>query len=89
MSFDRPAVITVLVPPNGALVPKDHLLSLADGFRYVYLAKIRVVDNASADDSITIAERFFYLPPRVHQNGVNASFSAAINVAVRELSSLP
>jgi GT2 family glycosyltransferase len=85
VSFDLPAVATVIVTHNSARVLKDCLLSLADGFRGVHLADVLVADNGSADDSVKIAERVSHLPLRVLQIGVNAGFSAAVNAAVREL----
>lgn len=61
------------------------MLSLADGCQGVELAGVLVVDNASADDSVAIAESVPHVPLRIVQVGVNAGYAAAIISAVRQL----
>ncbi len=88
MCTDFPAVATVVVTYNSAAVLKDCLLSLAGGFQGVHLAEVLVADNASADDSVTIAESVSGLPLRVVRVGSNAGYAAGINAAIRELDTL-
>lgn len=78
-------VAVVVVTYNSAAVLKDCLLSLVDGFRGVQLAQVLVADNASADESVAIAEGVPGLPVRVVQLDRNAGYAAAINAAVRTL----
>jgi GT2 family glycosyltransferase len=85
VSTSRPAVAAVIVTHNSAAVLEGCLLSLTNGFQGVHLAEIVVADNASADDSATIAVSVSGLPLRVVQLGVNAGYAAGINAAVREL----
>jgi N-acetylglucosaminyl-diphospho-decaprenol L-rhamnosyltransferase len=75
----------VVVTHNSAAIVKNCLLSLADGFRGVHLAEVLVADNASTDDSVTIAESVSGLPLRVVHVGANAGYAAGINAALREL----
>jgi N-acetylglucosaminyl-diphospho-decaprenol L-rhamnosyltransferase len=85
MSTDLPAVAAVIVTYNSATVLADCLLSLADGCKGVRLVEVLVADNASTDNSVSIAESIHDLPLKVVQTGKNAGYAAAINAAVREL----
>lgn len=87
MPTGSPAIAVVVVTYNSASVLKDCLLSLADGCRGVHLAQVLIADNASTDDSATIAESVAGLPVQVVQLGRNAGYAAAINAALRELDS--
>lgn len=85
VSTRRPTLAAVVITHNSAALLTDCLRSLTDGFRGVHLDRVLVVDNASTDESVTIAESFSTLPLEVVQVGVNAGYAAGINAAVREL----
>lgn len=75
----------MVVTYNSAAVLKDCLLSLVDGFTGVHLTEVLVADNASTDDSVTIAENVPSLPLRIVHVGVNAGYAAGVNTAVCDL----
>ncbi|MER6943912.1 glycosyltransferase family 2 protein [Nonomuraea sp. NPDC000554] len=75
-------VAVVIVTYNSADVVGGCLDSLADGARGVELADVVVADNASADDSVAIAEKG---GARVVQLGRNAGYAAAVNAGVAAL----
>jgi N-acetylglucosaminyl-diphospho-decaprenol L-rhamnosyltransferase len=76
-----PTVAVVVVTYNSGAVLPDLLRSLEDGLRGVSW-HLTVADNASADDSVAIAEE---LVPgcRIAQTGRNAGYAAAFNAALR------
>ncbi|MFC7275728.1 glycosyltransferase [Paractinoplanes rhizophilus] len=77
-----PTVVVTVVTYNSAAVLPGLLDSLEDGMRGLDWRLI-VADNASADESVAIAEK---LVPhcRIVQTGRNAGYAAAFNAALRE-----
>ncbi|MFI0423400.1 glycosyltransferase family 2 protein [Spongiactinospora sp. 9N601] len=84
---EGPRIAVVIVTYNSAAVIGDCLASLPAGARDARLTSVVVADNASADDSVAIAERAAGegLPVRVVQVGRNAGYAAAINAGVAAL----
>jgi len=76
-----PTVAVVVVTYNSGAVLPGLLRSLEDGLRGVSW-HLTVADNASADDSVAVAEE---LVPgcRIAQTGRNAGYAAAFNAALR------
>ncbi|HEX4814805.1 MAG TPA: glycosyltransferase family 2 protein [Nonomuraea sp.] len=78
-------VAVVIVTYNSAGVLDGCLRSLPEGARGVELAAVVVADNASADDSMTIAKQATDLPVVAVQLGRNAGYAAAVNAGVDAL----
>ena len=78
-------IAVVIVTYNSAQVLGDCLRSLVDGAKGVVLTDVVVADNASADDSVAIAERAEDLPVRIVQTGRNAGYAAAVNAGAAVL----
>jgi GT2 family glycosyltransferase len=78
-------VAVVIVTYNSADILGDCLRSVAAST--VDLTAVVVVDNASKDDSVAIAERLAGrdLPVQVVQMGRNAGYGAAVNAGIAEL----
>lgn len=79
---DRPSVTIVIVTWNACETLEKCLQSIVDHAAISEL-EIRVVDNASSDGTIAIAERF---PCRVHRLDYNRGFAGAANIGIREAS---
>lgn len=86
-----PVVAVVLVTYNSADVLDDCLTSLPDGAKGVQLRDVLVVDNASKDDTVELADSAaeLGLPVRTIQVGRNAGYAAAINAGVLALADDP
>ncbi|WP_433380422.1 glycosyltransferase [Actinoplanes sp. CA-142083] len=77
-----PTVVVTVVTYNSAAVLPGLLDSLEEGMRGLDWRLI-VADNASADESVSIAEKL--VPDcRIVQTGRNAGYAAAFNAALRE-----
>jgi len=86
MSEDETRVAVVVVTWNSSAVLGGLLGSLTDGLAGVAWELV-VADNASADDTVAIAERWLLehedsAHGRVVQTGSNAGYAAAINLAL-------
>src|SRR5215471_10128839 len=77
---DPARIAIVIVTYNSADALGDCLLSLPDGAHDALLSNVVVADNASRDDSLTIAKEARDLPIQTIQVGRNAGYAAAINV---------
>ncbi|MEV4473423.1 glycosyltransferase family 2 protein [Nonomuraea salmonea] len=77
-------VAIVIVTYNSAPVLGGCLDSLAAGAAGTRLAAVVVADNASKDDSLSLAEKA-ELPVRPVQVGRNAGYAAAINAGIAAL----
>lgn len=75
----------MVVTYNSARVLGDCLRSLPLGAKGVELTDVVVVDNASRDSTLELAETFTDLPMRTVQMGRNAGYAAGINAGVNEL----
>ncbi|MFC4908598.1 glycosyltransferase family 2 protein [Actinomadura gamaensis] len=79
-------VAVVVVTYNSAAVLRGCLDSIATGAAGTRLTSVVVVDNASRDDSVRIAEEAAArLPLRVIETGRNGGYSAAINAGTAAL----
>jgi GT2 family glycosyltransferase len=76
-------VAVVIVTYNSADVLGDCLDSLTD--QGVTLTDVLIVDNASTDKSVAIAEQANGLPLRVVATGRNGGYAAAINAGISTL----
>jgi len=82
----RPAKIAVvIVTYNSAGVLTDCLASLPAGAKGVALSDVVVVDNASTDQSVRIAEDAAELPVQIVQLGSNRGYAAGFNAGVEVL----
>jgi GT2 family glycosyltransferase len=75
----------VIVTYNSGGQLGDCLDSLAKGCTGIDLVDVVVADNASTDDSVTVATRPRDVPVRVVELGRNAGYAAGINAAVDSL----
>jgi N-acetylglucosaminyl-diphospho-decaprenol L-rhamnosyltransferase len=83
---DAPArVAVVIVTYNSADVLRGCLESVDAGAKGVDLGDVVVVDNASRDDSLRIADEFDGLSVRTVQTGRNAGYAAGVNAGVAAL----
>jgi GT2 family glycosyltransferase len=76
-------IAVVVVTYNSAGILGDCLRSIATST--VDLAAVVVVDNASKDDSVAVAEAAVDLPIQVIQMGRNAGYGAAVNAGTAAL----
>ncbi|QUQ68412.1 glycosyl transferase family protein [Kutzneria sp. CA-103260] len=81
----RARTAIVVVTYNSAPVLGDCLRSLARGAEGVELTDVVVVDNASRDGTLDLAETFTDLPMRTVHMGRNAGYAAGINAGVNQL----
>jgi GT2 family glycosyltransferase len=81
------SVAVVIVTYNSGQILADCLASLTDGCDGLKLTDVVVVDNASKDDTLSVAEaaRADGLPIRILPLGRNAGYAAAINAGVVSL----
>ncbi|HTJ67723.1 MAG TPA: glycosyltransferase family 2 protein [Actinospica sp.] len=81
-------VTAVVVTWNSADVLEGLLDSLPSGFAGIDAWRLNVVDNASADETVAIAERWLRahadVDGRILNTGRNAGYAAAINVALAD-----
>jgi GT2 family glycosyltransferase len=82
---DDPRIAIVIVTYNSADVLMGCLRSLTDSSQGVRFTDVVVVDNASRDDSVTIAKNMTDLPIRIVELGRNAGYAAAINAGTEVL----
>jgi len=83
---DAPArVAVVIVTYNSADVLRGCLESVEAGAKGVDLGEVVVVDNASRDDSLRIAEEFNGFSVRTVQTGRNAGYAAGVNAGIAAL----
>ncbi|GGT37405.1 glycosyltransferase family 2 protein [Nonomuraea spiralis] len=85
MTPGPPRVAIVIVTYNSAPVLGGCLASLPEGAKGVRLTAVVVADNASKDDSLTLARQAADLPVRPLQVGRNAGYAAAINAGIAAL----
>lgn len=84
-----PRAAIVIVTYNSAEVIGGCLRSLSGGSRGVHVTDVVVVDNASNDESLRIAEETATCPLRTVQLGRNAGYAAAVNAGVNALNGQP
>jgi N-acetylglucosaminyl-diphospho-decaprenol L-rhamnosyltransferase len=82
---DAARVGVVIVTYNSADVLVGALESLPAGAEGVELVDVVVVDNASTDDSVSIAEGFGAAPTRAIKTGVNGGYAAGVNAGLDAL----
>ncbi|MEV1168389.1 glycosyltransferase family 2 protein [Nonomuraea sp. NPDC049784] len=85
MTSGPPRVAIVIVTYNSAPVLGGCLASLPAGAEGVRLSAVVVVDNASKDDSLRLAEQATGLPIHPVQVGRNAGYAAGVNAAIAAL----
>jgi N-acetylglucosaminyl-diphospho-decaprenol L-rhamnosyltransferase len=80
-----PRIAVVIVTHNSADVVADCLATLPEGVKGVELTDVIVVDNASTDESVRIANEVAGLPIQIIQLDSNAGYAAGFNTGVDAL----